>query len=649
MPQKPHRRTAGRPKKKGIKSKAVLGSTRRLSRFGKEQKRGHRGIATHYTTRTKAIKKLQLSLNDFRRLCVLKGIYPRVPPGKSPQHKGKSKTYYHVKDVSFLAHEPLLEKFRELKVFLNRVKRADGRGQRGEVDRLWSERPTYSLDHLVRERYPSFGDAVRDLDDALCTIYLFAALPAQRSVKANETELCLRLTREWEALMVHTHSVKKVFVSIKGIYYQCEVYGERTTWLVPHRFSQEMPRDVDFKLMGTFVEFYTTMMKFVLFKLYHMRGLQYPPKFDQTLENDGAHLAAVALRSEASGNRVALTGAEAGAPTALNGSKGTNAKESGMHNSASAGESSEQKGNKNSSVREKLESVVANAVMEDGEENDEEAKGGVYGVTGDSTTGGAGTEDTSHHLLFSGLSFFASREVPRESLELCILSLGGRLGWAGEGSPYAEDNQSITHHIVDRPTVKQSFDTREYIQPQWVYDCMNSNFLIPVKRYAVGSTLPPHLSPFVNDNDEGYIPAYREELDRLKAARAGDGSMSEEDSSSSSDSSSDEDSSSENNEIDEEDNIDAGAKGSNKSRVAAAEAEDKERRITMMSKKAKRLYGRMQHGIAVKQSVVDNLRQKRKRIEEEEKSLRKEQNNTSTEHSGEQQPKQKKKKKKKKK
>ena len=72
----------GRRKVKGksIKTKATgksVGSKRRLARMGREQKKGHRGIAATYITRSQAVRKLQVSLRDFRRLCILRGIHPR--------------------------------------------------------------------------------------------------------------------------------------------------------------------------------------------------------------------------------------------------------------------------------------------------------------------------------------------------------------------------------------------------------------------------------------------------------------------------------------------------------------------------------------------------------------------------------------------
>lgn len=40
----------------------------------------------------------------------------------------------------------------------------------------------------------------------------------------------------------------------------------------------QLPTDVDFRVMLTFVEFYATLMGFVNFKLYHSLNLKYPPQ-----------------------------------------------------------------------------------------------------------------------------------------------------------------------------------------------------------------------------------------------------------------------------------------------------------------------------------------------------------------------------------
>jgi len=147
-------RVKGKTKKKSIKAalSSNAGSSRKLSRMGKKQKKAHSGLEATFISRSSCLKRLQVTLKDFRRLCILKGVYPRQPDGKVPHNK-KGMTFYHVRDLSHLAHEPLLEKFREFKSYMKKVRRAAGTNAKDESKRLNDNAPIYTLHHLVKERF----------------------------------------------------------------------------------------------------------------------------------------------------------------------------------------------------------------------------------------------------------------------------------------------------------------------------------------------------------------------------------------------------------------------------------------------------------------------------------------------------------------
>jgi len=120
--------------------------------------------------------------------------------------------------------------------------------------------------------------------------------------------------------------------------------------------------------------------------------------------------------------------------------------------------------------------------------------------------------------LFGEFRFFLQREVDREQLTFVIRSCGGEVSWdrnLGPGSTYQELDDRITHQIVDRgahPT-KARVVSRCYLQPQWVFDCVNARRLLPPEKYFPGVQLPPHLSPFVEEAPGEYVPPEKMQLD----------------------------------------------------------------------------------------------------------------------------------------
>uniref|UniRef100_A0A3Q3F964 Pescadillo homolog n=1 Tax=Labrus bergylta TaxID=56723 RepID=A0A3Q3F964_9LABR len=562
---------------------------------GLQKKKFERGSATNYITRNKARKKLSLSLPDFRRLCILKGIYPHEPKHKKKVNKGSTaaRTFYLLKDIRFLLHEPIVGKFRDYKVFVRKLKRAYGKTEWSAVERLRENKPTYKLDHIIKERYPSFIDALRDIDDALCMCFLFSTFARTGKCHVQTIQLCRRLTVEWMNYVIASRSLKKVFISIKGIYYQAEVMGQLITWLVPYQFSHDHPTDVDYRVMATFTEMYTTLQGFVNFRLYHSLNLIYPPKvmFMYIIQFGGV-----------------LT-------LCLYAVQKLSALSSSLARVVSSAEEEEAELDQFPEDIEKMEA-------REKEQQQQEVQ----------------------KKIFVGLKFFLNRESPRESLAFVIRCFGGEVSWDKSvciGSTYDVKDETITHQIVDRPSIEKQYINRYYIQPQWVYDCVNAKILLPVEDYFLGVTLPPHLSPFVEEKDGDYVPPEKLKImacsEEKNLVRKQEEEEEEED---------DEDDEEEDNEDEEEEAEEKNLKRwnnkdpreryevkvtpgkvkvENPERLEQEEkAEEKRLAIMMMKKKEKYLYDKIMFGKKRKvREVCNKLAAKRKAHDDAEKSKKK--------------------------
>ena len=71
-------------------------------------------------------------------------------------------------------------------------------------------------------------------------IFLFASLPSNSRIPPSLIENCTRLSAEWQLYVMHSRSLRKVFLSIKGVYYRAELMDQTVTWLVPYQFTQSV-------------------------------------------------------------------------------------------------------------------------------------------------------------------------------------------------------------------------------------------------------------------------------------------------------------------------------------------------------------------------------------------------------------------------
>ncbi|KAA0185146.1 Pescadillo protein [Fasciolopsis buskii] len=234
----------------------------------KMKKKQRRGIATAFMSQKQAMRKLQLNLPNFRRLCILKGIYPVEPSNLKKAGRGNSqpKVYYNTKDIAFLAHEPLMEKFRRLRIYQLKLKKARDKKDKDKEFRIKMNKPRYTLHHIVRERYPTPQDALNDISDSLNLVFLFARLPRLTQFSPSLIALSRRLCVEFLNLVVATQSIRKAFICIKGFYVQAELLAKPVVWVIPHSSVTHTPSDVDYRILSTCLEFDTTLVGSLLNK-----------------------------------------------------------------------------------------------------------------------------------------------------------------------------------------------------------------------------------------------------------------------------------------------------------------------------------------------------------------------------------------------
>uniref|UniRef100_A0A7S2ZN03 Pescadillo homolog n=1 Tax=Rhodosorus marinus TaxID=101924 RepID=A0A7S2ZN03_9RHOD len=509
------------------------------------------------------------------------GIYPREPKKK---FDGVTKTYYLTKDIQFLLHEPVLGKIREIRAYRQKIKRARAKKEYGTLKTLLRNKPTYKIDHIVRERYPTFSDALRDMDDALSLVHMFQHLPSEKSIKPHRIRNCERLAKEFQNYVATTGSLDKVFVSVKGIYYSARIGGERAVWVEPHRFTQELPKDVDYRVMLTFLEFYECLLSFVNYRLYTTNGMPYPPKMDPIggkddqpdVEADRAH-------------------------------------------------------HVQENIAQILKKQEADEDDDDDSENDDEEE---LQMEEEETQQAKDGTEGKEKLVFSGLKVFLGRETPVSALEFVLRAQGAKVGWDGENSPFTSDERGLTHWVIDRPAIpgKRRMDL-EYVQPQWVFDSVNNSTLLPTSIYGIGVTLPPHLSPFVDDVAEGYVPKYKAYLQRLKdgdpelfketALAVNDDSEEDMDDLDNDDDNSQkeeaeskhEDGSSDSEDEDEDEEMEEDLAKDMAEMKEEGKKQSEELAKLMMSRKKRNLYERMVHGKNRKSDQVRKLEERRDAIE----------------------------------
>ncbi|KJP85445.1 hypothetical protein AK88_04918 [Plasmodium fragile] len=426
-----------------------------------------------YFTKKSILKKLYLNDKEFQKLCIFKGIYPKdfkEIPVKLRRKFYRQKVYYSKNDLNKLAHEKIIQDFRKIATCLKKYKKYKvALEDQEKCKTLIKNFPKYALDHIIKERFPVFSYAIEELDDALSAVVAYSLLPSNENIGVLNRFVtnCEVIKNHFHHFIYKTNRIKKGFISVKGYYLQAEILQKKVTWLIPHTFTPYLDKTIDFSMITTFIEYYICLLKFVLFKLYKMHNMTYPPEQSELLKNEQLrHLSydeyLISLCKEKFGSSHGQVG-EKNVLTL-----------DGAHPVVQ----STQDGHHPNQREEEIEEIKHNI----DEEND------------------------TLKELFKNQIYYIHTDMPLDILSLIILSCGGSIGWNSPYSPYQLGDNNITHEILEpygegKQMEQQKFD-RMYVQPQYIFDCLNRKKILPCSDYSVDVTnLPVHLSPFIEDDN----------------------------------------------------------------------------------------------------------------------------------------------------
>jgi pescadillo protein len=267
------------------------------------------------------------------------------------------------------------------------------------------------------------------------------------------------------------------------------------------RSPRQVPTDVDFRILLTFLDLYRTLVSFVLYKLYTDENLVYPPTLDVKLDESGEGVGKFKLEERAPVEGVAGEGVEGG--------KKVTKKEvrRGIRAVAAASAKVEE-------VNQEEDDVAMDGQAEEDTEdfvhhpskNDEDDSAAPLPTYTSLLASTPSQQPSTSSLLFSPFTFYLSRETSSRTWEFVIRSFGGRV----ITSLNASDADNVTHVLIDRPIdaarMREMENGRKWVwvQPQWVADCVNQKTLLPSgpgSGYEPGATLPPHLSPWAGEGE----------------------------------------------------------------------------------------------------------------------------------------------------